>query len=282
MGYQTKIILDSINPSGDRLTTYEVTGARLAHADFLTHRVLSRNASSSRAIPAAKLREKIVADPAIPIKFGKNKKGMQATEEVDDVEAALAWWLEGMRWMVAHHAKGEALGIHKQIVNRVIEPWMFITSIVSATNFDNFFFLRDHPDAQPELAWLAGSMYEQRLVSQPTKRGPGEWHLPYIHAEDFGTCQNDVALLKKISVARCARVSYLTHDGRKSFDDDLRLHDDLVSTVDGSDPGHFSPFEHQAAALATSEPVGNFRGWKQYRKEFAKESGPTVYVRPTR
>jgi hypothetical protein len=282
MGYSTKIILDSVNHNGDRLTTYEITNARLAHADFLTHRQLSRNSSSSRAIPAAKLREKILADPVIPKQWGKNRKGMKATEEVDDPAAALAWWLEGLALMAEHHKKGEALGLHKQIVNRVIEPWMFITVIVSATNFDNFFFLRDHEDAQPELAWIAGSMYDQYQASRPTRRGPGEWHLPYILPEDFGLANNDVEVLKKISVARCARVSYLTHDGRKDFNEDLRLHNDLVNTTESDEPGHFSPFEHQACALASSERSGNFVGWRQYRKDFAKEAGPDKYVRKPR
>lgn len=282
MAYSAKIILDSVNHCGNRVTTMEFTGARLAHADFLTHRDLSRNAASSRAIPAAKLREKILADPVIPVRFGKNRKGMKAVEDVDDVTAALAWWLEGLALMAEHHKRGEALGIHKQIVNRVIEPWMFITVIVTATRFDNFFWLRDHEDAQPELAKVAGLMYDQYTVSTPTRRGPGEWHLPYILPEDFRETNNDVEILKKISVARCARVSYLTHDGRKDLNEDLRLHNDLVNTTESDEPGHFSPFEHQCVALATPERVGNFVGWKQYRKFFSKEAGPETYVRPVR
>lgn len=265
-GYQAKIVLDSIGPSGTRLTTWELRYPRMVHAELMTHRLFSRNAASSRAIPNEKLVAQVLEDPAMPVWWGKNQSGMQARETLtgETLRIAQETWLAGRVYAVDLSRQLAASGLHKQIANRVIEPWMFITVLVSATDFDNWFALRDHPDAQPEIAWIARKMHELYKLHQPTPLSTGGWHMPFITGEDEGL---GLEQRKKIATGRCARVSYLTHDGRRAPEEDIALHDRLA----GSSPGHWSPFEHVAEALRAPAQSGNFRGWRQYRKTFLGE-----------
>jgi thymidylate synthase ThyX len=279
MPYQVKIIRDSVSPAGTRLTTFELAYPRFVHAELMTHRVFSRNAASNRAIPVAKILQQVIDDPAMPVHWGKNQSGMQAREELGERDQATAKYL----WLTARDqavrvAKDLVLcGAHKQIVNRVLEPFQFIHTIVSATTFENFFVLRCHPDAQPEIKHLADMMYAAYHDADrtPAKVFAHTWHRPYVGYEDFdeagkrfGNAKDQRELfLTKLSVARVARVSYLNHDGKRDWDKDLALHDSLKES------GHWSPFEHVAQALSQPHQVGNFRGWKQYRKTFPNESG---------
>lgn len=274
--YNVKILCDSISGAGVRLTTFELTYPRFVHAEVLTHKMFARNASSSRAIPAATVRRRVMEDPAMPVYWGQNQKGMQASTEVDDIVAAREWWLEGMRLMTEHHKRGEELGIHKQLVNRIIEPWAHITVILTATEFENFFHLRCHPDAQPELQKIAYMMREQYRAAKPTVLAPGRWHLPLVSAEDraealekMGTLKDAETMLCAVSTGRCARVSYLTHDGKRDMLADIELHDRLMTS------GHWSPFESVAKALGPEGRnfrSGNLTGWEQYRKTFTGEN----------
>lgn len=278
-GTQARIICDSVNPHGNRITTFVLKYPRMVHAELMTHRMFSRNSSSSRAIPTHKLIQRVIDDPAMPAWWGKNQPGMQAREELDDETKQLAIdrWLEA-RAKAAEQARILLdLGAHKQIVNRVIEPWMHITVICTSTNYSNWFRLRDHADAQPEIAVLARLMreaYEDPLVSDPNLLEPGEWHLPFITDQDWDEAEVisgkhlAAETVRKVSVARCARVSYLTHDKRRDLSDDLKLHEKLIS----GDPPHASAFEHAAMALASPEKVGNFVGWLQYRKLVNREA----------
>lgn len=290
---EARIVLDSMNPAGARIVTWELTYPRFIHSEFMTHRVFSRNAASSRAIPAAKFRDAIEVLPGEPVWWGKNQAGMQAAEELSDEplrdqfgreigcsprERARKWWLEGARMMLAHHREGESLGIHKQIVNRVLEPWMHITVIATATEHDNFFKLRAHPAAQPEFQALVFKMKELYDGSVPQQLEFGDWHLPFVTDEDVDIAW-DVAIkkddgyaleiLRKMSTARCARVSYVRQNERKEWEEDVKLCDRLSSS------GHWSPFEHPAMALDDWRRHGNFCGWKQYRKFFSDEAGTT-------
>jgi hypothetical protein len=244
----------------------------------MTHRAISKNAASSRAIPVAKLRERIRSSPAVPIHWGANQAGMQANDEVQDIDTARRWWDNAMYEMLKYHSGGEGLGLHKQIVNRIIEPWMMITVIASGTDWANFFHLRDHPDAEPNFQRLASLMWDEYHENMPDYIDPGGWHLPLIDKEDVEAIKfsgfEDMDILKKVSVGRCARVSYLTHDGRRDMYKDVELHDKLLGTIDSGGPGHLSPFEHVAQAVGNKNRHGNFEGWKQYRKFFEKENGP--------
>jgi thymidylate synthase ThyX len=269
--YSTRILKDSIAPCGKRLTTWELTYPRFVHAELMTHRLFSRNAASSRAIPIEKLIERVEQDPAMPVFWGKNQKGMQAEVEMSPAERqkAEAQWLYARDLAVQQCRNLAGLGVHKQLANRIIEPWMFITVILSATEFDNWFHLRNHRMAQPEIAWVAKDMWEKFHAPSnlPQELAAGEWHLPLTDGSD------DVSMdvLKKISVGRCARVSYLTHEGKRDPVEDIKLHDRLCAGPATGDPGHWSPFEHVAQALATPDRSGNFIGFRQYRKEFETE-----------
>lgn len=266
-----KVIADSISHSGSRITTIQVRFHRFILPEFNTHRVFSRNFSSSRAIPIAKTIAQVRANPAIPIHFGRNQPGMQAHGQLSgrQLELARAEWL-----MAAENAADVAehmnlLGLHKQVVNRVLEPFLYVNGIVTATEWANFFELRRHEDAQPEIHALADRMYEAMEVSTPKVLKPGEWHLPYIEWHEFADYNDVPGLLRKVSAARCCRVSYLKHDGHPStVEEDLALCDRLAGAV----PIHASPFEHQATPVHPHEfpdelaLQGNFVGWIQNRK----------------
>lgn len=288
--YQTKILLDSINVCGQRLTTWELTYPRFVHSELMTHRLFSRNSASSRAIPNKKMLERIINDPVLPVWWGKNQAGMQAKEELDleSRVAAIKLWLEARDLMVQKAEEMALLNVHKQIINRITEPWMFITVLMTATEHDNWWALRCHPDAQPEIKWVADDMYRQYKENVPQLLEPGEWHLPLVmgltqeqndddticdvwdyvrdtFGDVSGNTERVVEILKKISTGRCARVSYLTHDGKRDFQEDIKLHDRLLES------NHWSPFEHAAEALDEARWLGNFVGWKQYRKFFNQE-----------
>lgn len=265
MSFEAKIILDSVSPAGKRLITMELTYPRFIHAEFMTHRMFSRNAASSRAIPTRKMIKMVEENPAMPIYWGKNMKGMAAREEIDKgkVPVAEELWLKARDEAVAYAKALYELKMHKQVVNRILEPWKFITVICTATEWSNFFALRDHSDAQPEISHLARLMREAQDASTPRRK---LWHLPYVDGYDLPDVITAAEFedWKKISVARCARVSYLTHDGKRDIEKDLVLHERLLT---GSGHGHWSPFEHVAVAHRNPEMrSGNFVGWTQYRK----------------
>lgn len=261
-----KIIAHSKNPKGIEIVTFVVTCHRYILAEFNTHRMLSRNSASSRAIPSKKLIANVWNNPALPIAFGQNCKGMQA-------KSNLSGW---QRWFALKSilllSKLSCLfvmfltwlGVHKQIANRYLEPYLFTTIIVTATDWGNFFNLRAHKDAQPEFQELAFQMLEVLQKSSPKLLKAGEWHLPFADAylaKDL--CQED---LLKIVTARCARVSYATFEGDIDHEKDFKLHDDLQEAP------HASPFEHAGEALDSDERSGNFRGYRQYRKTIKNEN----------
>lgn len=280
------VIADSISPQEIRLTTFQLRYAKFIHGEFMTHRVFSRNASSSRAIPVERLIKDVMDDPVIPTWWGKNQPGMQAAEELseDDKADAIANWLHARNDAVDHARYLHKIGAHKQIVNRIIEPWCHINVVCTATDYKNFFSLRRHVGAQPEMRALADAMYSARERSTPMLLRPGDWHLPYVQRGEIISDRLPVDTLIKICVARCARVSYMTHDNqRPQIDEDLKLYDRLV----GSQPLHASPAEHQAtpdewqrattfhqAGWKRPKEHGNLRGYIQYRKTLTDENVP--------
>lgn len=262
-----KVIADSIGIDVPRITTLQLMYPRFIHSEFMTHRVFSRNASSSRAIPVAKMIQQVRDNPAMPLRFMKNKPGMQSTENLSDAEQATAKdiWLEAANMAAAKAEKMLMLDIHKQFVNRILEPFQYISVIVTATEWSNFFELRNHADAQPEIRELAIQMQKAMDESTPEELISGQWHLPYVTKDEKTSL--DTTLLCKISAARCARVSYLTHDGESP---DVKKDLDLYERLVGGQPLHASPIEHQAeydpAGGLWPELHGNFFGWVQYRK----------------
>jgi thymidylate synthase ThyX len=283
-----KIVLDSVNSiNGSRLTTFELEYPRFIHSEFMTHRVFSRNAASSRAIPIEKMIKRIQDDPAMPEYWGKNQKGMTATKEVGTEEkaAACAIWLDARDSAIGYAQLLAGYGLHKQIANRVLEPWAHINVVMTATELDNFFNLRCDAAAQPEIRVLATRMKNALLVSEPEVIYPGQWHIPYLSKDERADInwltQGDQTKSNqlwwkdaiKCSVARCARVSYVAHgEENANRNKDIELHDSLLAS------GHMSPFEHQAVAGYENNFRGNFRGWVQYRKTLPNEA---VWQPPT-
>jgi thymidylate synthase ThyX len=304
MSFDAKILADSTSPAGHRLTTLEATFPRFVLAEFNTHRVFSRNSASSRAIPIVKQLKRVLEDPYVPIEFGSNKPGMQAGAPLEGKkrQAAERQWLGARDDAVRHvlglvadpaSAAAEApldllprveaaqrdkvwpedwLNVHKQVANRLLEPFMWHTVIVTATEWDNFWNLRCHPDAQPEIRLIAERMRAAIEASEPSALEGDEWHLPLVRPEDRGEELSSEELLK-VSAGRCARVSYLTHAGKRDPRADIELHDRLLES------GHMSPLEHparplEAAELEQGEWCGNFRGWCSYRKLIDGEDNP--------
>lgn len=259
-----KIIEDSISTSGKRLVTMQLRYQRFIHAEFMTHRVFSRNASSSRAIPVTKMIDQVRNDPARPVHWGKNQAGMQANEQLETsaLEQVMGMWMDAAD-VAADIAEAMNLaGLHKQVANRILEPFQFINVVVTATEWDNFFELRTHKDAQPEFQVLANEMQRVMNESTPVVKHIGEWHLPYVQMEERKMYPVDMQI--QMSAARCARVSYLKHDNTKpNVEDDIALYHRLIT----SKPSHASPIEHQATPhINPYNASGNFYGWDQYRK----------------
>ena len=312
MAFDAQVLADSRSPQGHRLTTLEATFPRFVLAEFNTHRVFSRNSASSRAIPIVKQLRRVLEAPFVPLEFGSNQPGMQAGPPLEGEArlAAEAEWLrardeavrqvlrlisspdtvapdddlfqrlDDVEGIIKEKAQpADWLNVHKQVANRLLEPFMWHTVIVSATEWGNFFNLRCHSDAQPEIRRAAELMREACEDSEPAALGEDEWHLPLIRPEDRG--EASIGDLVKISAGRCARVSYLTHAGKRDLAGDIELCERLLNSV------HMSPLEHPAqplseAELARSEWCGNFRGWRQYRKTIENEWNPLGPTQPAR
>lgn len=270
MGFEAKILLDSISPQGSRLTTMEVTYPRFIHSEMMTHRQFSRNSASSRAIPIIKMLEKVAQNPASPVRWQANQAGMQGGKDLTGAEllAAENLWDAVRRDTIKKVENYIQSGIetaHKQIINRLLEPWLWHTVIISATDWSNFFALRCAQDAQPDIQEVAGLMRKAYEFSDPTPIEQTGWHTPLILPEEEHELAIDDRI--KISIARCARVSYLTHDGVRDYSADLTLYDRLLTSM------HMSPFEHVATpSVPGSLQDSNFRGWTQKRKQIPNES----------
>lgn len=260
-----KIIADSLAPCGKRLTTFILKYPRFIHAEIMTHRELSRNAASSRAIPVEKMIKSAEEDMAYPIYWGKNQKGMQAGEQLspEDIEECKSIFWACSQDSISYVRGLSYKGLHKQVANRLLEPFIHMTIICSGTEWENFFALRCHKDAQPEFQNLAFQMLQLYLENSPKKLTQGEWHIPF--GDMYLGEELTLPLLLKIGTARCARVSYLNFEGNIEHEKDYKLHDDLLES------GHMSPFEHCARAESQCINSGNFSGFTQYRKTIPGE-----------
>lgn len=299
MTVTSKLIRYSVSSEGGPpLPSFELRYPRFIHSEVMTHRVMSRNASSSRAIPVKRMIEEILRDPAMPEKWVLNEPGMQGYTEASpaQVESLKAHWLAAMHWAISSAQNMADAGAHKQHINRVLEPWMHIKVVVTATEWANFFELRDHPAAEPTFQVLARQMVSLLDTNTPDRLDRGEWHLPYIDHEDRIAVESEVRAffrtdhpgyeqsvrgttrlrLLAISVARCARTSYDSFDGvRSTWDKDRDLFNKLIT----SKPEHASPTEHQARPDWKVWDVksvhygdwqhpqlhGNLAGWQQFR-----------------
>jgi len=297
-----RIVADSISPDGVRMTTMEIEYPRFILAELNTHRMLSKNSASSRAIPVKAMHEQIKAAPAGPVFWGKNQAGMQAKTELTDNDLGDVKFMWTRAMQDALHwawAMSDRAGLHKQIANRVTEPWMTMKTVISGTEWANFFWLRDHADAQPEIAELARKMREAYDSSTPQLLHPGEWHVPYVRTDrsivDGSLCYYDnhgddltADEAHVISASCCAQVSY-----RKN-DDTLEKAQKIFHQLIESTPAHASPVEHQATPMNPYSTYGynpeyweegtthisrngdlwsgNLRGWIQHRKLIPNEA----------
>jgi hypothetical protein len=297
LGIVARVIKDSISLDGHRFTTFEIEYPRWILAEKNTHRALSKNSSSSRAIPYKRAIELIKNSPAVPVHWGLNKEGMSASEELslEDQEKALQIWLETRDLVIDQCDKLAAIKLHKQVINRLTEPFSMMKTVVSGTEFENLWWLRDHADAQPEFQELARVMHEAYKNSTPVELINGEWHLPYIDSSyddvvgefvyrDQNGQEIDLETAKKVSSSCCAQVSYRRLD--ESIEKALMIYDKLVS----ASRVHASPLEHQGTPIVGGEfhPIsflpqswpegvthvrrdgtlcsGNLQGWVQYRQ----------------
>jgi hypothetical protein len=247
--------------------------------------------------------QRVVLDPYIPETWERNGKGMQGHGKLDDVNECVDAWLHARDKAVDSTRALLALGVHKGTTNRLLEPFMWHTVIVTATEWSNFFHLRCSPMAHPAIRNTAEAMRTAMGVSSPSLLDYGQWHLPYINERDVDLPESDKV---KVSTARCARVSYLTHDGVRDPSKDLELADSLLTN------GHMAPLEHVARPMGHGEAThlvsatgawtrtwsagegidtrdmarpektfaGNFRGWVQYRKTIANEADILVTKEP--
>lgn len=292
-----KILKHSTTKDGSsEIITYELEYPRFIHGELMTHRLFSRNAASSRAIPVDKMMQQVLHEPAMPVEWGINKPGMQANEIHKNTFACCKAWVNAARRAVNSAVELQALGLHKQIVNRVLEPFQRMKTIITATEYDNFFYLRCHSDAQPEIRVLSELMYQAYKESTAQILNVGEWHLPYVECEPgrnglkyFIFLDNGDKLFltledaRKVSSSCCAQVSYRVLDN--GLEKALRIYDQLVTMK----PVHASPFEHVATPMRGTASFGegaddtveggithvdhhgmywsgNFKGWVQYRQ----------------
>lgn len=260
---EVTVIAHSTYPHGRPIVSVACKYWRAIHAEVLTHRAFARSSSGSRAIPVSKVAGQAKASPYGPLQFLRNQRGMVGGEPLDLADQAVAqsiWENAAQRAALAAESLME-LGVHKQFANRVLEPFTAIETIITATEWDNFFELRIHPNAQPEIADLASAIKLAIDSSTPEMLAVGEWHLPYITPQEKKNI--NIGLLTKMSAARCARVSYCKHGSTEiDMDDDLALYERLV----GERPYHASPLEHVAMAGEKSIRLKSpFVGWTQYR-----------------
>lgn len=300
MAHEAKVLLDSVSDRGHRLTTFEITMPRIILAEWNTHRMFTRSSASSRAIPVAKMIARVMEDPYVPTTWGKNQKGMTAAEEIlgEDALRCESNWLHARDRMVGAAEILMKIGVHKQLANRLLEPFMWHTIINTATEYSNFFGLRCDKNAQPDMQIVANLVRSEYTASEPKLLQVGQWHAPYAQGNDELSSQ-----LREITSGRCARVSYLTHDGQHSPAEDIRLHDTLLENR------HMAPLEHAARPMNELEYnhlfkqmklfwngsefrqeqrgdeylythfCGNFNGWVQYRKEVPYEDDYGEYKR---
>lgn len=269
MKISAKLVLYSQSETTQqKLATFVIIIPKFIQAQINSHRMLSRNSGSSRAIPSKIIRKRVIQNPFIPIEFSENKSGMRGGEKIKGIKLFIVEkiWLWSRYIPCFFHYLGEKLRVHKEIINRMIEPWMFTEVILTATEWNNFLKLRIDNSSQPEIQYIAKEIKRLLDSEKPQILKIGEYHLPFISEEE--TVQFSIDQLKMISSARCARVSYKLYDGSSSnYSKDVELCERLITA------GHWSPFEHVATPMESIMQSGNFIGWKQYRKEFLYEDG---------
>lgn len=274
MGYEVRIVADSIGEHGKRLTTMVVVFPRFILAEVNTHRMLSRNSASSRAIPPERMIERVQLDPFVPETFNRRVKGMGVGEALErsDHDRARETWLNARDKAVAAALALMELDCDKSRINRLLEPFLWHTALISATEWSNFFALRDHPAAQPEFQIIARMMREAMEASTPAELDYGDWHLPFVDQIGKPWDDSSTNYWPMVSAGRCFVVSYDRLDSIMAEDDEVSY----ARAKSGSSMGHWSPLEHPACCMmpshghkfgvvADEDRYANFIGWRQLR-----------------
>lgn len=287
MSITAKIIAYSRAPNGQLIVTFEIEYQRFIHGELMTHRLFSRNAASSRAIPVATIIDQVRNDPAMPIHWGANQAGMQAKEQLTglSLNSAKSLWLDAAEVTADIAEEMSARGLHKQVANRILEPFQWMKTVVTATCFENWFWLRDHADAQPEIRALAIAMLEQLDSQDPVDLTPNDWHMPYF-GEGYWLLDCGIPLEDALAISSscCAQVSF------RKLDDTLDKAKTIYARLVESEPVHASPFEHQAKPMKRGADFrnkgithkdragkfwsGNFIGWIQHRQLIPNNVAP--------
>lgn len=279
-----EVLLDSISPNRDRVTTMKVTMHRFVLAEFNTHRMFSRNSASSRAIPVSKRLQEFANSPAWPISWPAEQPGMQGGSELtgldlEDAQRLLRRIHHEIEFQVtdyiARHPQG-AHRLHKSVINRMLEPFLWHTVIVTSSEWENFFEQRCSPLAQPEIMVAARLMEEALSRSEPEELNYNEWHIPMLALEERVTLPVEEQLA--IGTARCARVSYLTHDGKRDLVEDVGLYERLTSQR----PPHWSPLEHCVTPDPTYNAPGNTPGFRQLRHDVGMRTRIATWLEATK
>ena len=284
MGVSVKVVADSLSPDGVRLTSLELVIHRFTLAEWNTHRKFSRNSASSRAIPVETMIQRVRADPAWPLVWPCEQPGMSGGAELRGMDLNDAEQLFHDVWSFTTQRIGlylenhpdKATRLHKSLVNRLIEPFMWHTMLITSTEWENFYRQRCAPTAMPEFRIPAEMVRDAIEASDPVEMDWFEWHTPYI-----GLNVDDAVLeildRLRVSVGRCARTSYLTHDGQRDVAKDIQLYEDTLAKY-----GHWSPLEHVAVCLPArwEEPhFGNFdEPWYQMRQLVERSNGEFTAV----
>ena len=245
--------------NGKEIITMELEYPRFIHGEFMTHRMFSRNAASSRAIPVSKMIEQVWNDPAKPVHWGKNQAGMQASEELVGVPLCLVkgYWEDAAHYAASFARQMSQEGAHKQVVNRILEPFQVMKTVVTATEWENFYWLRNHEDAQPEIKRLAEVMLEAASKSKANPLDPEDWHVPY-YKDGFWMqgMEDSLEDALAISASCCAQVSY------RLLDDSIEKARMVYKRLVESSPVHASPFEHQASPMQYDSFCDLENGWE--------------------
>lgn len=295
-GGYVEVVQHSKDANGKDILTVNVKYGLIIHAEFLRSRQLSRGVKSNRAIPCKVIRQEVLQDPYVPVWFGANKSGMVSEVEVKFKKLCTGLWKAARYPAVATHWTLEKLGLHKEVNNRLLNPWQWVRETITATEWDNFYNLRCHEAAQRDIKVVAEALLEAHKKSEPEMLRNGDWHVPYVDRKRingvmkyFDTDGIELTPEKaiKCSAARCARSSYDKHDGSKTtHENDLPLYNMLIE----SEPKHASPVEHQATPITSQVDnwklingithedrtgqlwSGNFKDFIQYRQLLANHT----------
>lgn len=265
-----KVIADSVNPTGNRITTLELHYPRIpVHEQLLTHRMIARNAQSARAVPIEKMLEHVEHHGYIPDVWGQNCGGMQPHGTVvgDLAVEARDIWCGAKESAYCRALDLHYVTVHKEQANRLLQPFSWIKVIATSTEWDGFLKIRNRKEPQREMRLLAEAIALQLERSNPKLLMPGQWHLPYMMPADIDLSGSEDQ--RRVCVARCARVSYLTHDGKRDPAKDLELYGRLLrpDPEDQTAPIHGSAFEHVAQALPGPYRSGCYTGWHPHRAD---------------